>query len=170
MWEEAQAIAGKNADFHRQDLFEAIESGNPPSWELSVQVVDEDRALAFGFDLLDPTKIIPEELAPLQPLGLMTLNANPVNYFAETEQISFQPGHVVRGIDFTEDPLLQGRLYSYLDTQLNRHNGPNFEQIPINRPKVEIHNNNRDGFGQAYIHKNIHQCEWPRTANLRSRY
>ncbi|KAK0738417.1 catalase 3 precursor [Schizothecium vesticola] len=164
VWEEAQAIAGKNADFHRQDLFEAIESGNPPSWELSVQVVDEDKALAFGFDLLDPTKIIPEELAPLQPLGLMTLNANPANYFAETEQISFQPGHVVRGIDFTEDPLLQGRLYSYLDTQLNRHNGPNFEQIPINRPRVEIHNNNRDGFGQAYIHKNIYQYT-PNTLN-----
>ncbi|KAK0630725.1 catalase [Bombardia bombarda] len=154
VWEEAQALAGKNADFHRQDLFDAIESGNGPSWELSVQVVDEDKALAFGFDLLDPTKFIPEELAPLQPLGIMTLNANPTNYFAETEQISFQPGHIVRGIDFTEDPLLQGRVFSYLDTQLNRHGGPNFEQLPINRPLIPIHNNNRDGAAQNLIHKN----------------
>ncbi|KAK3692513.1 catalase-like domain-containing protein [Podospora appendiculata] len=154
VWEEAQVLAGKNADFHRQDLFDAIESGNGPSWELNVQVVDEDKALAFGFDLLDPTKIIPEELAPLQPLGVMTLNANPTNYFAETEQIMFQPGHIVRGIDFTEDPLLQGRIFSYLDTQLNRHGGPNFEQLPINKPRIPIHNNNRDGAGQNIIHKN----------------
>lgn len=157
VWEEAQVVSGKNADFHRQDLFDAIASGHPPSWELAVQVVDEDKALTFGFDLLDPTKIIPEELAPLQKLGVMTLDANPVNYFAETEQVSFQPGHVVRGIDFTEDPLLQGRLYSYLDTQLNRHNGPNFEQLPVNRPVPGVHNNNRDGFAQQFIHKNIHQ-------------
>ncbi|KAK3333816.1 catalase-like domain-containing protein [Cercophora scortea] len=154
VWEEAQVLAGKNADFHRQDLFDAIESGNGPSWELNVQVVDEDKALAFGFDLLDPTKIIPEEIAPLQPLGVMTLNANPTNYFAETEQIMFQPGHIVRGIDFTEDPLLQGRIFSYLDTQLNRHGGPNFEQLPINKPRIPIHNNNRDGAGQNIIHKN----------------
>lgn len=154
VWEEAQATAGKNADMHRQDLFDAIASGNPPSWELNVQVVDEDKALAFGFDLLDPTKIIPEELAPLQPLGLMTLDKNPVNYFSETEQVAFQPGHIVRGIDFTEDPLLQGRLYSYLDTQLNRHGNPNFEQLPINMPRVAIRNNNRDGYGQHFIHTN----------------
>jgi len=158
VWEEAQVLSGKNADFHRQDLFDAIASGNPPSWELSVQIVDEEKALAFGFDLLDPTKFIPEELAPLQPLGLMTLNKNPTNYFAETEQVGFQPGHVVRGIDFTEDPLLQGRLFSYLDTQLNRHGGANFEQLPINRPITPIHNNNRDGFGQNLIHKNIIHC------------
>ena len=157
VWEEAQAVSGKNADFHRQDLFDAIASGHPPSWELAVQVVDEDKALSFGFDLLDPTKFIPEELAPLQPLGIMTLDANPTNYFAETEQVSFQPGHVVRGIDFSEDPLLQGRLYSYLDTQLNRHGGPNFEQLPVNRPVVPIHNNNRDGQAQLFIHRNIHQ-------------
>ncbi|KAM7221448.1 putative catalase [Rhypophila decipiens] len=157
VWEEAQVVSGKNADFHRQDLFDAIASGHPPSWELAVQVVDEDKALSFGFDLLDPTKFIPEELAPLVPLGKMTLDANPVNYFAETEQISFQPGHVVRGIDFSEDPLLQGRLYSYLDTQLNRHGGPNFEQLPVNRPLPSVHNNNRDGQGQQFIHRNIHQ-------------
>ncbi|KJZ72170.1 Catalase-3 [Hirsutella minnesotensis 3608] len=154
VWDEAQHIAGGNADFHRQDLWDAIESGNYPEWELAVQVVEEKDALAFGFDLLDPTKIIPEELAPLQKLGVMRLDTNPVNYFAETEQIMFQPGHITRGIDFSEDPLLQGRIFSYLDTQLNRHGGPNFEQLPINRPNVPVRNNNRDGAGQNMIHKN----------------
>lgn len=159
VWEEAQAIAGKNPDFHRQDLWDAIESGNGPEWELGVQVVDEDKALAFGFDLLDPTKIIPEELVPVTPLGVMKLDRNPTNYFAETEQVMFQPGHIVRGIDFSEDPLLQGRLFSYLDTQLNRNGGPNFEQLPINMPRVPIHNNNRDGAGQTFIHTNIYPCK-----------
>ncbi|KHN99448.1 catalase [Metarhizium album ARSEF 1941] len=154
VWDEAQHIAGSNADFHRQDLFDAIESGNFPEWELNVQMINEEQALAFGFDVLDPTKIIPEELAPLQPLGLLRLDANPSNYFAETEQIMFQPGHIVRGVDFTDDPLLQGRIFSYLDTQLNRHGGPNFEQLPINRPIIPIHNNNRDGAAQNLIHKN----------------
>ncbi|KAK4106445.1 heme-dependent catalase [Parathielavia hyrcaniae] len=164
VWEEAQVLAGKNADFHRQDLWDAIESGNGPSWELAVQVVDEDKALAFGFDLLDPTKIIPEEVAPLTKLGVLKLDRNPTNYFAETEQIMFQPGHIVRGIDFTEDPLLQGRLFSYLDTQLNRHGGPNFEQLPINMPRISIHNNNRDGAGQNFIHTNIRHYT-PNTLN-----
>ncbi|KAK4123469.1 heme-dependent catalase [Parathielavia appendiculata] len=164
VWEEAQVLAGKNADFHRQDLWDAIESGNGPSWELAVQVVDEEKALAFGFDLLDPTKIIPEEVAPLTKLGLLKLDRNPTNYFAETEQIMFQPGHIVRGIDFTEDPLLQGRLFSYLDTQLNRHGGPNFEQLPINMPRIPIHNNNRDGAGQNLIHTNIRHYT-PNTLN-----
>ncbi|KIE02964.1 catalase, partial [Metarhizium majus ARSEF 297] len=154
VWDEAQHVAGKNADFHRQDLFDAIESGNFPEWELNIQMINEDQALAFGFDVLDPTKIIPEELAPLQPLGILRLDANPANYFAETEQIMYQPGHIVRGVDFTDDPLLQGRIFSYLDTQLNRHGGPNFEQLPINRPVVPIHNNNRDGAAQNLIHKN----------------
>ncbi|KOS21315.1 Catalase-3 [Escovopsis weberi] len=154
VWDEAQAIAGKNADFHRKDLFDAIEAGNYPEWELNVQIIGEEDALAFGFDVLDPTKIIPEEIAPLRPLGILRLDVNPTNYFAETEQIMFQPGHIVRGIDFTEDPLLQGRVFSYLDTQLNRHGGPNFEQLPINRPVVPVHNNNRDGAGQNWIHKN----------------
>ncbi|KAI0097616.1 catalase [Nemania sp. FL0031] len=154
-WEEAQVLAGKNADAHRGDLFDAIASGNFPEWELAVQIIDEDQALAFGFDVLDPTKIIPEELAPLRKLGVMKLDTNPTNYFAETEQVMFQPGHIVRGVDFTEDPLLQGRIFSYLDTQINRHGGPNFEQLPINRPVVPIHNNNRDGAGQNLIHKNI---------------
>ncbi|KAI1168590.1 catalase-like domain-containing protein [Nemania serpens] len=153
-WEEAQILAGKNADAHRADLFDAISTGNHPEWELAVQIIDEDQALAFGFDVLDPTKIIPEEFAPLQKLGVMKLDKNPTNYFAETEQVMFQPGHIVRGVDFTEDPLLQGRIFSYLDTQLNRHGGPNFEQLPINRPAVPVHNNNRDGAGQNLIHKN----------------
>jgi catalase len=113
--------------------------------------MEEEDQLRFGFDLLDPTKIVPEEIIPFTPLGKLTLNRNPTNYFAETEQVMFQVGHVVRGIDFTEDPLLQGRIFSYLDTQLNRHGGPNFEQLPINRPRVPVHNNQRDGAGQMYI-------------------
>ncbi|UNI14250.1 Catalase [Purpureocillium takamizusanense] len=155
VWDEAQHVAGKNADFHRQDLFDAIESGNYPEWELNIQVIEEDQALSFGFDVMDPTKIIPEELAPLRPVGVMRLDANPVNYFAETEQAMFQPGHIVRGVDFTEDPLLQGRIFSYLDTQINRHGGPNFEQLPINRPIGKVHNNNRDGAAQNMIPKNM---------------
>lgn len=159
VWEEAQIVAGKNADMHRQDLWDAIESGNGPEWELGVQIVDEEKALAYGFDLLDPTKILPEEYVPVQLLGVMKLDTNPTNYFAETEQVMFQPGHIVRGIDFTEDPLLQGRIFSYLDTQLNRHGGPNFEQLPINRPRAAIHNNNRDGAAQNFIHKNKIHCK-----------
>ncbi|CAG8933995.1 unnamed protein product [Penicillium salamii] len=151
VWEEAQQAAGKNPDFLRQDLFEAIEADRFPEWELGVQIMEEEDQLRFGFDLFDPTKIVPEELVPVTKLGKMQLNRNPLNYFAETEQVMFQPGHIVRGVDFTEDPLLQGRLFSYLDTQLNRHGGPNFEQLPINRPRVPIHNNNRDGAGQMFI-------------------
>nr|AKV94610.1 catalase A1 [Scedosporium boydii] len=154
VWEEAQVTAGTNIDFHRDDLWQAIESGHAPEWEFAVQLVDEDQAQAHGFDVLDPTKIIPEEIAPLQKLGKLTLDTNPRNYFAETEQIMFQPGHIVRGIDFSEDPLLQGRIFSYLDTQLSRHGGPNFEQIPINRPITDVHNNNRDGAAQMMIHGN----------------
>ncbi|EXJ66178.1 catalase B [Cladophialophora psammophila CBS 110553] len=155
VWEEAQVLSGKNIDSHRQDLWDAIEAGQYPEWELGVQIMEESDALSFGFDLLDPTKIVPEEIVPVTILGKMTLNQNPRNYFAETEQIMFQPGHIVRGIDFTEDPLLQGRIFSYLDTQLNRHGGPNFEQLPINRPRVPIHNNNRDGAAQNYIPLNV---------------
>ncbi|KAL3425073.1 catalase [Phlyctema vagabunda] len=154
IWEEAQVLAGKNADYHRADLWDAIEAGHGPEWELGVQIVEEEDVLAFGFDLLDPTKMIPEELVPVTLLGKMKLNRNPRNYFAETEQIMFQPGHIVRGVDFTDDPLLQGRIFSYLDTQINRHGGPNFEQLPINRPASPVHNNNRDGAGQNFIHLN----------------
>ncbi|MBE7180992.1 MAG: catalase [Terriglobus roseus] len=120
-----------------------------------MQIMEESDQLRFGFDLFDPTKIVPEELVPLTPIGKMTLNRNPVNYFSETEQVMYQPGHIVRGIDFTEDPLLQGRIFSYLDTQLNRNGGPNFEQLPINQPRVPWHNNNRDGAAQFFIPSNI---------------
>ncbi|KAK7472014.1 hypothetical protein VKT23_000121 [Stygiomarasmius scandens] len=155
IWPEAVALAGQNPDAHRTDLFGAIASGNYPEWELSVQIVDEEDVTRFGFDLLDPTKIIPETIVPLTPIGKFVLNRNPINYFAETEQVMFCPGHIVRRIDFSDDPLLQGRLFSYLDTQLNRHMGsPNFEQIPINRPRSIVHNNNRDGAGQQFIQSN----------------
>ncbi|OOF94534.1 hypothetical protein ASPCADRAFT_507490 [Aspergillus carbonarius ITEM 5010] len=167
VWEEAQQVSGKNADFMRQDLWEAIEADRYPEWELGVQIMSEEDQLRYGFDLLDPTKIVPEEYVPITKLGKMTLNRNPRNYFAETEQVMFQPGHIVRGVDFTDDPLLQGRLFSYLDTQLNRHGGPNFEQLPINQPRVPVHNNNRDGAGQMYIPLNPNAYS-PNTLNAAS--
>jgi catalase len=145
VWDEAQKISGKDPDFHRRDLWEAIESGAFPEWEFGVQIVEEQDERKFDFDLLDPTKLIPEELVPVQRIGKLTLNRNPDNFFAETEQIAFHVGHVVPGIDFTNDPLLQGRLFSYTDTQLIRLGGPNFHEIPINRPIAEVHNNQRDG-------------------------
>lgn len=152
-WDEAQNISGKDPDFHRRDLWDAIESGAFPEWELGVQVVPEADEFNFEFDLLDPTKIIPEELVPVQRIGKMTLNRNPDNFFAETEQIAFHPGHIVPGIDFTNDPLLQGRLFSYTDTQLIRLGGPNFHEIPINRPVVPVHNNQRDGYMRQTINR-----------------
>ena len=145
VWDEAQNISGKDSDFHRRDLWEAIESGAFPEWELGVQIVPEKDEHKFEFDLLDPTKLIPEEIVPVQRIGKMTLNRNPDNYFAETEQVAFHPGHLVPGIDFTNDPLLQGRLFSYTDTQLSRLGSPNFHEIPINRPIVPVMNNQRDG-------------------------
>lgn len=152
-WDEAQNISGKDPDFHRRDLWDAIESGNFPEWELGVQVVPEEDEFKFEFDLLDPTKLIPEELVPVQRIGKLTLNRNPDNFFAETEQSAFHVGHVVPGIDFTNDPLLQGRLFSYTDTQLIRLGGPNFHEIPINRPVVPVHNNQRDGFMRQTINR-----------------
>lgn len=154
-WDEALKISGKDPDFHRRDLFEAIENGAFPEWELGVQIVPEKDEHKFEFDLLDPTKIIPEELVPVQRIGKMTLNRNPDNFFAETEQVAFHPGHIVPGIDFTNDPLLQGRLFSYLDTQLSRLGSPNFHEIPINRPVVPIHNNQRDGHMRQMINKGV---------------
>lgn len=145
VWDEAQKISGKNSDFHRQDLWEAIEAGNFPEWELGVQIVPEADEHKFDFDLLDPTKIIPEELVPVTIIGKMVLDRNPDNFFAETEQVAFHPGHIVPGIDFTNDPLLQGRLFSYTDTQLSRLGSPNFHEIPINRTIAPMHNNQRDG-------------------------
>jgi catalase len=153
LWDEAQKISGKDPDFHRRDLYEAIESGDYPEWEFGVQVVEEKDEHSFDFDLLDPTKIIPEELVPVQRIGKLTLNRVPDNFFAETEQVAFHPGHIVPGIDFTNDPLLQGRLFSYLDTQLLRLGGPNFHEIPINRPIAPVHNNQRDGFMRQTINK-----------------
>jgi len=145
VWDEAQKISGLDPDFHRRDLWESIEQGAYPEWELGIQIVEEKDEHKFDFDLLDPTKLIPEELVPVKRIGKLTLNRNPDNFFAETEQVAFHPGHLVPGIDFSDDPLLQGRLFSYTDTQLIRLGGPNFHEIPINRPVVPVHNNQRDG-------------------------
>jgi catalase len=150
-WDEATRISGKDPDFHRRDLWEAIESGAFPEWELGVQIVDEKDEHKFPFDLLDPTKIIPEEMVPVKIIGKMTLNRNPENFFAETEQVAFHPGHLVPGIDFTNDPLLQGRLFSYTDTQLSRLGSANFHEIPINRSVNTVHNNQRDGHMRQQI-------------------
>ncbi len=150
-WDETQKIAGKDPDFNRRDLWEAIEDGNYPEWELSVQLVAEEHEHDFDFDLLDATKIIPEEEVPLRPVGRMVLDRNPDNFFAETEQVAFHTANVVRGIDFTNDPLLQARNFSYLDTQLIRLGGPNFTQLPINRPVAPVHHHQRDGYGQHRI-------------------
>lgn len=144
-WDEAQKISGKNPDFHREDLWEAIEMGNFPEWELGVQLIPAGDENKYEFDLLNPTKLVPEELVPVTIVGRMVLNKNPDNFFAETEQIAFHPGHVVPGIDFSNDPLLQGRLFSYTDTQLSRLGSPNFHEIPINRSVAPVHNNQRDG-------------------------
>ncbi|SDB90102.1 catalase HPII [Paraburkholderia lycopersici] len=152
LWDEAQKIAGKDPDFHRRDLWEAIERGDYPEFELGVQIVEESDEHAFDFDLLDPTKLIAEEVVPVKIIGKMTLNRNPDNFFAETEQVAFHPGHIVPGIDFTNDPLLQGRLFSYTDTQISRLGGPNFHEIPINRPVCPFHNNQRDAMHRQTIH------------------
>jgi catalase len=152
-WDEAQKISGKDPDRDRRDLWEAIENGDYPEWELGVQIVPEADEDKFDFDLLDATKIIPEELVPVQRIGKLTLNRNPDNFFAEVEQVAFHPGHVVPGIDFTNDPLLQGRLFSYTDTQLKRLGSPNFHEIPINRPVAPVHNNQRDAQFRQTINK-----------------
>lgn len=151
VWDEAQKLAGKDPDYHRRDIWDAINMGEFPEYELGVQMIDEEDEFNFGFDILDPTKIWPEEVVPVKPIGKMTLNRNVDNFFAETEQVAFHPGHVVPGIDFSNDPLLQGRLFSYLDTQLIRLGGPNFHEIPINRPVVPVHNNQRDGYHRMTI-------------------
>ena len=153
VWDEAQKISGKDPDFHRRDLWEAIENGDFPEWEFGVQIVEEKDEHKFDFDLLDPTKIIPEEIVPVQRIGKMTLNRNPDNFFAETEQVAFHVGNIVPGIDFTNDPLMQGRLFSYTDTQLIRLGGPNFHEIPINRPVAPVHNNQRDGFMRQTVNR-----------------
>ncbi|WP_367871761.1 catalase [Luteolibacter sp. Populi] len=153
VWDEAVKISGADPDFHRRDLWEAIERGDFPEWELGVQVIEESQAAELDFDLLDPTKLIPEEIIPIRKLGKMVLNRNPDNHFAETEQVAFCPSHIVPGIGFSDDPLLQGRLFSYLDTQLTRLGGPNFHQIPVNAPRCPFSNNQRDGLRQMHVHK-----------------
>lgn len=153
VWDEAVKISGADPDFHRRDLWEAIESGNFPEWELALQVFTEEQAASFPFDILDPTKLVPEELVPLTPVGRMVLNRNPDNFFAETEQVAFCTAHIVPGIDFSNDPLLQGRNHSYLDTQISRLGGPNFHEIPINSPIVQVQNNQRDGMHRQAIHR-----------------
>src|SRR5665811_1515969 len=148
LWDEAVKIAGADSDFHRRDMFDAISAGDFPEWELAVQLFSQEEADAFPFDHLDPTKLIPEEGVPLQVIGRMVLNRWPNNFFAETEQVAYCPSHVVPGIDFSNDPLLQGRLFSYLDTQLSRLGSSNFHQIPINAPKCPFSNQQRDGHMQ----------------------
>lgn len=153
VWDEAQMLHGKDVDFHRKDLYEAIEKGDYPEWELGLQIIRPEQEFDFDFDILDPTKIWPEDQIPVQRVGKMTLNQNVTNVFDETEQAAFHPGHIVPGIDFSNDPLLQGRLFSYTDTQITRLGGPNFNQIPINRPVNEVHNNQRDGMHQMNVNK-----------------
>lgn len=152
-WQEAQKISGYNSDFHRQDLWEAIDKGNYPQWDLGVQLIPEEDEEKYSFDILDATKLIPEELIPVQIVGTMTLNRNPENFFAETEQSAFDPGRLVPGIDFSNDPLLQGRIFSYMDTQNYRLGGPNFHELPINRAINQKTNNQKDGFGRHDILK-----------------
>ena len=155
-WEEAQLTNGADPDFHRRDLADAIEAGAFPQWDLGVQVMPDTEDETFhGIDLLDPTKFVPEELAPVQLIGTMTLNKNPTNYFAETEQVAFNPSNLVGGIDVTNDPLLHGRLFSYLDTQITRLGGPNWNQLPINRAHAPINDMLRDGFHQDAVHGGV---------------
>jgi len=153
VWDEAVKISGADPDFHRRDLWEAIEAGAYPEYELGVQIFTEEQADAFTFDVLDATKIVPEELVPVTPIGKLVLNRNPDNFFAETEQVAFCTAHIVPGIDFTNDPLLAGRIHSYVDTQISRLGGPNFHEIPINAPIAQAHNNQRDGMHRQAIHR-----------------
>jgi catalase len=152
-WDEAVKISGADPDFHRRDLWEAIEAGAFPEWELGIQVFSEAQAEKFSFDVLDATKIVPEELVPVQPIGRMVLNRNPDNFFAETEQVAFCTAHIVPGLDFSNDPLLAGRIHSYVDTQITRLGGPNFHEIPINTPVAQVHNNQRDGMHRQAINR-----------------
>ncbi len=148
IWDETVKISGADQDYHRRDMFDAIAAGNFPEWEFAVQLFTEDQADSFPFDHLDPTKLIPEELVPLKVIGRMVLNRWPDNFFAETEQVAYCPANIVPGIDFSNDPLLQGRLFSYLDTQISRLGSVNFHQIPINAPKCPFGNHQRDGHMQ----------------------
>jgi catalase len=152
-WDEAVKICGADPDFHRRDLWEAIEAGAYPEYELGVQIFTEQQAERYSFDVLDATKIVPEELVPVKPIGRLVLNRNPDNFFAETEQVAFCTAHIVPGLDFSNDPLLAGRIHSYVDTQISRLGGPNFHEIPINAPVAQAHNNQRDGMHRQAIHR-----------------
>jgi catalase len=153
VWDEAVKISGADPDYHRRDLWERIEAGAFPEWELGLQIFTEEQADGFSFDVLDPTKIVPEELVPVRVVGRMVLNRNPDNFFAETEQVAFCAAHIVPGLDFSNDPLLAGRIHSYVDTQISRLGGPNFHEIPINSPLAPVHNNQRDGMHRQAIHR-----------------
>jgi catalase len=153
VWDEAVKISGADPDYHRRDLWERIESGAFPEYELGIQVFTEEQAEEFSFDILDATKIIPEELIPVRPVGRMVLNRNPDNFFAETEQVAFCTAHIIPGLDFSNDPLLAGRIHSYVDTQITRLGGPNFHELPINSPLAPVHNNQRDGMHRQAIHR-----------------
>ena len=153
VWDEAVKISGADPDFHRRDLWEAIEAGAYPEYELGLQIFTEEQAEGFTFDVLDATKIVPEELVPVVTVGRLVLNRNPDNFFAETEQVAFCVAHVVPGIDFSNDPLLAGRIHSYVDTQISRLGGPNFHEIPINAPIAQVHNTQRDGMHRQAIHR-----------------
>ena len=156
VWEEAQIAAGVDPDFHRRDMADGIEAGAPLEYELGIQVMPDDGTDTYdGIDLLDPTKFVPEELVPVQLIGKLTLDRNPTNYFAETEQVAFHTGNLVPGIEVTNDPLMQARLFSYLDTQLTRLGGPNFTQLPINRPHCPVNDMLRDGMHQTAIHTGL---------------
>lgn len=168
IWDEAQLIMGRDPDFHRKDLWQAIEAGDYPEWELGLQIIPEEDVDAFDFDILDPTKLIPEALVPVQRVGKMTLNRNPDNFFAEVEQSAFCPANIVPGIEFSDDPLLQGRIFAYVDTQQHRLGGPNFNELPINRSLCPVRNHHRDGFHRMKIEPganyepNSISGNWPR--------
>lgn len=172
VWDEALKLNGKDPDFHRRDLWEAIERGNYPEWELGAQIFTEEEAAQWDFDVLDATKLVPEELVPITPLGKFTLNRNTDDFFAETEQVAFSPANIVSGIDFSNDPLLQGRLFSYTDTHLHRLGTANFNQIPINKPVCPFHTNRRGGYANHEVYKGKANYEpnsvdenWPRESN-----
>lgn len=153
VWDEAAKLIGADPDFHRRDLWEAIEAGAFPEYELGLQIFSEQDAEKFSFDVLDPTKLVPEELVPIKPVGKLILNRNPDNFFAETEQVAFCTAHIIPGIDFSNDPLLQGRIHSYVDTQISRLGGANFHEIPINKSIAQVHNNQRDGMHRQTINR-----------------
>lgn len=169
VWDEAQILTGRDPDFHRKDLWQAIEAGDYPEYELGLQIIPEEDEHKYGFDILDATKLIPEALVPVKIVGKMVLNRNPDNFFAETEQVAFCPANIVPGVDFSDDPLLQGRIFSYFDTQLHRLGGPNFNELPINKPICPVHNQQRDGAHRMHINTTVANYEpnsisdnWPR--------